>query len=305
MNLKRDKIIISQIVSFLGNKENSKITNPKEIIKKIKSITEAKKSDMTFCSALGEKGVKLISNSKATLIICHDSLAEQIPNIKSNIIFVKNPRLDFIKCVKKFFNSQPIMQGIHSTVILKTKNVGKNVYIGPYSQIGKNVSIGDNTVIYGNVVIYDNVQIGKNVIIDSNTVLGTDGFGFERNKSKKLEKFPHIGGIKIEDDVEIGANVCVDRGTINNTTIGNGTKIDNLVHIAHNVKIGKNCLIIANSLIAGSCIVEDNSHIAMSVTLREGIKIGKNSIVGMGSNVTKDVPRNVTVYGNPAKIIKK
>ena len=304
MNLKKDEIIVSQIVLFLGNKGKSKISNPKEIIKKFKSITNAKKSDMTFCSALEEKGIKLVSNSKAALIICHESLANQVPDIKSNIIFVKNPRLDFIKCIKKFFNSQPIMRGIHSTAILDTKNIGKNIYIGPYVQIGKNVSIGNNAVIYGNVVIYDNVRIGKNVIIDSNTVLGTDGFGFERDESKKLEKFPHFGGIEIGNDVEIGSNVSIDRGTIDNTKIGDGSKIDNLVHIAHNVEIGKNCLIIANSLIAGSCLVEDNVHIAMSVTLREGIKIGKNSIVGMGSVVTKDVPRNVTVFGNPASIHK-
>lgn len=301
MNLKKCEITVSQIVSFLGNNKKLKILNPKEKIKNFESIINAKKSYMTFCSILEEKGIKLITNSKATLIICHESLANQDSNLKSNIIYVKNPRLDFIKCLKKFFNDEQIMKGIHSTAILKTKDIGKNVYIGPYVQVGKNVSIGANTIIYGNVVIYDNVIIGKNVIIDSNTVLGTDGFGFERNKLKKLEKFPHFGGIVIGNDVEIGSNVSIDRGTIDDTIIGAGSKIDNLVHIAHNVKIGKNCLIIANSLIAGSCILEDNVHIAMSATIREGTKIGKNAFVGMGSVVTKNVPPNQTVYGNPAR----
>jgi UDP-3-O-[3-hydroxymyristoyl] glucosamine N-acyltransferase len=305
ISLKENKIPVSQILLFLRKKKDFKIINQKEIIKNFKSITDAGEFDMTFCSTVEEKGIKLVSKSNATFIICHESLINQVSNLKSNIIFVKNPRLDFIRCVKKFFSSENIITGIHPTAILETKNIGKNIYIGPYVQIGKNVSIGDNTIIYGNVVIYGNTKIGKNVIIDSNTVLGTDGFGFERNELKKLEKFPHFGGIEIGDNVEIGSNVSIDRGTIDNTIIENGSKIDNLVHIAHNVKIGKNCLVIANSLIAGSCIVEENCHIAMSVTLREGVKIGKNSIVGMGSIVTKNVPRNVTVFGNPAKIQEK
>lgn len=302
MNLNKNKIVVSQIVLFLGSKKKINIKNQKEIIKNFKSITDAKKSDLTFCSSLEEKGVKLVTNSKATLIICHESLINQISNTKLNIIYVKNPRLDFIRCIKKFFDNKPIMQGIHPTVILETKNIGKNVYIGPYTQIGKNVEIGNNSVIYGNVVIYENVKIGNDVIINSGTVLGTDGFGFERKKSKKLEKFPHFGRVEIGNDVEIGSNVSIDRGTINNTKVGDGSKIDNLVHVSHNVKIGKNCLIVANCMIAGGCILEDNVHIAMSVTIREKIKIGKNSIVGMGSVVMKDVPSNVTVFGVPAKI---
>jgi len=305
MNLNNDKITVSKIVSFLGNTKKSKIKNKNEIIKNFQSISDAKKSDITFCSALEKKGIDLICNSRASLIICDESLINNISKIKSNIIFVKNPRLDFIKCLKKFFENQSMKNEIHPSAIIKTNNIGKNVHIGPYAQIGKNVSIGDNSIVYGNVVVYDNVKIGNSVIINSNTVLGTDGFGFERNESGKLEKFPHFGGIEIGDDVEIGSNVSIDRGTINNTIINNGSKIGNLVHIAHNVEIGKNCLVIANSLIAGSCILEDNVHIAMSVTIREGIKIGKNSIVGMGSIVTKNVSRNVTVFGIPAKISKR
>lgn len=301
MNL--NNLSVSDILTFLGDK-NKLIIDEKEIIKNFRSINDAKNADVTFCSALEKKGILLVSKSKASLIICHKSLRNDISNKKSNIIFVENPRLDFIRCINKFFNKKNTLKGIHPTAIIHTKKIGKNVYVGPYAQIGNGVEIGNDSIISGNVVIYGNVKIGKNVIIDSNSVLGTDGFGFERNKSKKLEKFPHFGGIIIGNDVEIGSNVSIDRGTINDTVIDSGSKIDNLVHIAHNAIIGKNCLIIANSLIAGSCILEDNVHIAMSATLREGIKIGKNAIVGMGSVVTKDVPKNVTVFGNPANIHK-
>lgn len=195
-------------------------------------------------------------------------------------------------------------EGIHPTAVIESKISGKNVYIGPFVYIGKNVTIGNNCKINSNVSIYGNTVIGNNVIVDSCTVIGADGFGFEKNNSGKWEKFPHIGGVEIHDDVEIGANTCIDRGTLENTVIGKGTKIDNLVHIAHNVTIGTNCVVIAQSLIAGSCVIEDNAYIAMSVCVRNGIKIGKNSVVGMGAVVTKNVSPNITVFGVPAKPIK-
>lgn len=303
MNSNPNEILVSEIISFLGKKKN-RLIDKNEKIKGFKPISHAKKSEITYFSSANKKGKKLVSNSKASLIICDICLINNISNKESNIIFSSNPRLDFIKCIKKFFDNQSMKKGIHPTAILETNKIGKNVFIGPYVQIGKKVVIGNNTKIYGNVVIYDNVIIKNNVMIDSNTVIGTDGFGFERRRSKKLIKFPHFGGIVIGNDVEIGSNVSIDKGTMDNTIIGDGTKIDNLVHIAHNVKIGKNCLIIANSLIAGSCILGDNVRIAMSATIRECVRIGKNSIIGMGSIVTKDVPRNVTVFGVPAEIKK-
>ena len=269
-----------------------------------KPILEAKKGDATFCSKESVDGKKLIMRSNASLIICHSSLKNKVKKKNSSLIFVDNPRLWFVKCMNKFSKPGSNLKGKHKTAVILAKKIGKNVYIGPYCYVGKNVIIGDNSIIHSNVSIYQNSVIGKNVSIDSGAVIGADGFGFERNPSKKLEKFPHLGQVIIHDNVEIGANVCVDKGALENTIIGEGTKIDNLVHIAHNVKIGKNCVIVAQSLVAGSCILEDNSYIAMSATLREKIRIGENAFVGMGSVVTKDVKKNSTVFGVPAKIYK-
>jgi len=301
--LKNSPITISKIISFIGtNNYQLKNKSTSELLS-FNALDAAKKSEITFCSRQGPEGSDLVLRSQATLIICHPSLKPSLKNGKLNYIFVDNPRYWFIRCMKNFLYNERL-EGIHPTAIVESK-IPKSVYVGPFSYVEKNVKIGENTMIQSNVHIHKNTSLGKNCIIDSGSVIGSDGFGYERDNTGKIEMFPHIGGIIIEDDVEIGANVCIDRGTIKNTIIGKGTKIDNLVHIAHNVKIGKNCSIVANSLVAGSCIVGDNVHVAMSVTIRDYVKIGKNAILGMGSIVTKDVSPNVTVIGIPAKPIRK
>jgi UDP-3-O-[3-hydroxymyristoyl] glucosamine N-acyltransferase len=149
------------------------------------------------------------------------------------------------------------------------------------------------------------IELGKNVKIKEGTVIGTDGFGFERNEVNELEKFPHYGKVIIGDNVDIGANCTIDRGNMENTIIKSGTKIDNGVHIAHNVLIGKNCIIGPHVVILGSAKIGDNSTIWTNSVIKEHMNLGNNVIIGACSYINLDIPENSTAYGIPGKISEK
>lgn len=149
-------------------------------------------------------------------------------------------------------------------------------------------------------------EFGAGVDIHTTVVmLNKNGFGFIRDESGKLIQMPHAGNIIIEKDVSIGAHTCIDRAVVGATVIGEGTKIDNLVHIAHGAKVGKHCLIVAGAVLGGSCEIGDYSFIGMGALIKNKIKVGKNVTVGMGAVVTKDIPDGETWIGNPARRLEK
>lgn len=245
-----------------------------------------------------------INTSKAKIIICDSSveISEDLTKSKC-IIIVENPKLTFLRIVNKFFGKE-IKYEIHpSAIIHKDASIAKNCYIGPFNYIG-NCEIGEGTIIQANCYINDNVTIGKNVIIQAGSVIGNDGFGYQRNKDGALEKFPHIGGVIIKDNVEIGSNSSIDRGALGYTIIEEGAKIDNLVHISHNVKVGKHCVIIANTVIGGSTVIGDYAWLSPSVSILDQLVIGKKVIIGVGAVVTKNIPDNETWTGSPAMPFK-
>lgn len=241
-----------------------------------------------------------ISKSNAGVIICPDGAFYREIEGKL-LIVVDNPRYVFAELVSSLFVHLPEIL-IHPTVLIEPDtHISFNTYIGPYTYIGKNCSVGANSIIHGHVHIHPNTHIGNHVVIEAGAVIGSTGFGYRRMNSGELENFPQIGGVLIDDSVEIGANTCIDRGTLGNTVIGAGTKIDNLVHIAHNVKIGECCVIVANSMIGGSVEIGNGCWVAPSASIINQGKIGKESIVGMGSVVIWDVLPNDMVKGVPAR----
>jgi UDP-3-O-[3-hydroxymyristoyl] glucosamine N-acyltransferase len=224
-----------------------------------------------------------------------------------SVIRVDNPRLAFAR-VLGWFDTRPTpVPGIHPTAIVHaTACLGRDVCIGPYCIVGSDAEIGDESILHARVTLYDGVRIGKRCVLHAGAVLGADGFGFVQD-GDHYEKLPHVGYVEIGDDVEIGANSTVDRGTIGPTTIGSGTKIDNLVQIAHNCMIGRNVVIAAQSGIAGSACVGDWVVIGGQVGIGDKARIEARAVLGAASAVPtgKHVPAGQPMWGVPARPLRK
>ena len=284
------------------------------LITGVSGIKEAADGDITFLA--NPKYSSLMDKTAAAAII---TSAEAQKTTKP-IILTENPSLAFVKIISMFIpDDAGHPQGIDYTVVMgKNVTLGKDVVLGPYVVIGDNVTIGDNTIIYAgcfighhtkigsqtliypHVSIRERISIGNRVIIHSGTVIGSDGFGFATIKGLH-HKIPQVGTVEIADDVEIGANVTIDRARFDKTVIGRGTKIDNLVQIAHNVVIGENALIVAQVGVAGSTIIGNNVTLAGQAGLVGHITIGDNVIVTGQSGVAKSVPADTIVSGYPAR----
>jgi UDP-3-O-[3-hydroxymyristoyl] glucosamine N-acyltransferase len=284
--------IFEIIDTFKINNDDILIKN-NGIIDATASIDAATSNAITFCK--DQSGIKeKIYKSKAGIIVCPDTLdkKEFLGIFDKSLIFVKNPRLTFIKILNKFLSTSTTNIIHESVIIEKSAKIGKNVSIGPFSYIGHNVLIGDDCKIASNISIYENTIIQKNVSVNSGAIIGSEGFGFEKNDDGEYVKFPHIGNVLIEDNVDIMANVVICRASLGTTKIGRGSKISNNVFISHNVKIGDNVLITADVNIHGSCYIGNNVYVAPSVNIDKGVSVGNNVFIGIGSIVTNDIPQN-------------
>jgi len=292
------KFSVNELVVFLTEiGEDPVIDKKTNYYKDITGFSSIYESRQETLSWINDRVVVKWESLAVTLILC--SKSKSIPkDISQAVIRVNNPRRAFAKTMQYFY--KPLKKiGIESTAVLGANCLlGNEIYIGHHVVIGDNVVIGNETVIRDNVSICSDSRIGNNCIIHCGVVIGADGFGYELENDGQIIKFPQIGGVTIGDRVEIGANACIDRGALTDTNIGNDTKVDNLVHIAHGVKIGKRCLVIAFAMLGGSSVVEDDVFIGPSVAIRDGVHIGKEASVSMGAVVTRDVPPGSKVTGN-------
>ncbi|MGM0602192.1 MAG: UDP-3-O-(3-hydroxymyristoyl)glucosamine N-acyltransferase [Bacillota bacterium] len=283
-------------------------------INSARGIDEAEEKSITFAD--NDKFFQKALKSKAALIIVPDNFESET---EKTLLLTDNPRTAYAKIASLFFDT-PYKSGKISekAVIAETAQIGKDVSIHPGVIIGENTVIGDGTIIAPGSVIADDVKIGKNcllhpavvvergsrigdsVTIQASTVIGSDGYGYASD-SEGHHKVPQLGNVVIESEVEIGANVAIDRGTSGSTVIGKGTKIDNLVQIAHNVKVGPECLIIAQVGIAGSTTVEKRVTLAGQAGVVGHINLAEKTTAAARSMVTSDTKKGDFISGAPAQ----
>ncbi len=275
-------------------------------------VREAGEGHITYIT--GEKYLKDLESSHASAAI----VPQGAPEVKIPALRVKNPRLSFARTLELFYVKPYSPSGISDRAVLGRNavigsepsvhpyavvaddaKVGTRVTLYPGVYVGKGTVIGDDCVVYPNVSIREGVTIGSRVIIHSGTVIGSDGFSFV-TEGGRHQKIPQVGGVIIEDDVEIGANCTIDRATLGNTVIKRGTKIDNLVHIAHNVTVGEHCLLAGRSAVAGSSTLGNYVVLAGGVGVADHVNLGERVIAAAGSGIVKDVPPGEVVGGTYA-----
>ena len=305
-----------QIANLLDGKI---LGNPEVKVNSLSKIEEGKVNTLSFLSNMIY--ARYLYTTLASIVIVSDDFMIEGKTLPTcTLILVKNPRENFAFLLKKF---NPLKEGTsglstkaHISNTAKIGNhvsigpfayieenalIAKNVQIYPHTYIGENVEIGYGTIIYAGVKIYQSCIIGSNVIIHAGAVIGSDGFGFQVNDGNTFTKIPHIGNVIIEDNVEIGANTTIDRATLGSTIIRKGVKLDNLIQIGHNVEIGENTLIAAQTGIAGStkigknCMIGGQAGIVGHLSIADGVRIAAQS------GVTKGIKESgVSVQGSPA-----
>ncbi len=244
-----------------------------------------------------KKTIAAIDSCPASLVLIEETLrVKVIPKENQVFLFTKHPQVEFIRLF------QQSIEWYHPEFI-KAEDLHSSCYLGPNALVEKGAVIGENVSFQGNNWVGASVKIGNNVTIKPGAVIGGEGYGFVRCSDGNRINFPFLGGVQIESDVHIGSNVCIDRGNFGDTIIKRGCKIDNLTYIAHNAVLGEDSVITANVNVLGNAKIGKRTRIAPSASIISSITVGDNSVVGMSSAVTKDVPDETLVYGVPAKVI--
>jgi len=290
----------------------------------IASMHSAVTGDLVFVE--DEKNLAKALQSGAAAVIAGEFAAKN--RSPKPLLISDQPRLAFARAAKLLGPHEAVQAGVHQTAIIHPSakigesvtieeravvregaEIGDNTRIGAVTVIGAHVRIGRDCRLYPNVTLYPGTRVGDRVVIHAGAVLGSDGFGYVRDrKTGRYEKFPQIGRLEIEDEVEIGANSTVDRGALEVTRIGRGTKIDNLVHVGHNVQIGEDVVIAAQTGLSGSAVIADSVVIGGQVGIADHVRIEAGAILGAQSGIpSKKVIRGkgIVFWGTPARPIRE
>ena len=282
----------------------------------IAPIDQARDGDLSFIAQA--KYFDFLQSSPAAALLVDGDCPVSARQV---LIRVRNPYHAFLQAANLFAPPQRPPEGVDQSAVIhpmaklgwrvaigpqvvieEDAEIGDEVVIGALSFIGRGAAIGDGCVLWPRVHVAHGVRLGKKVMVQSGSVIGSDGFGYVPVEGAYV-KIPHAGTVVLEDQVEIGANCAIDRGTFGETRIGSGTKLDNLIHVAHNVQIGKNTVIAAQTGISGSTKIGSNVQIGGQVGFVGHIEIGDNTSFGAQSGISKSVPAGQTVFGYPAKEI--
>ena len=280
-------VLLEELAKITGSQVFSQTNVP---VTGINEIHKVEKGDITFVDH--PKYYEKALNSAATFIIINKKM--DVPHGKA-LLLSDDPFTAYISIVKKFRSFHPSSQSISSTAV-----IGKGSILQPGVFVGEHVRIGSNCLIHSNVSIYDFSEIGNDVIIHANTVIGSDAFYFKR-RPEGYDKMLSCGRVIIHDKVEIGASCTIDKGVSGDTIIGEGTKIDNQVHVGHDSVVGKNCLFAAQVGIAGVVTIEDDVILWGQVGVQKDLTIGKGAVVLGQSGIPKSLEGGKTYFGSPVQ----
>jgi UDP-3-O-[3-hydroxymyristoyl] glucosamine N-acyltransferase len=286
------------------------------VVSSAANLEEAGPAQLTFCA--GARHAAKLGQTRASAVIVPRSLGHGIQSSNSTLLLAEDPELAFILCLRRLYPPRSVEPQISTRAeIAPSARLGAGTSVGPFAtvgagaaigarcvlhagcRVGEGVSIGDDCVLHANVVLYDGVVLGDRVVVHAGTVIGSDGFGYKFRGGEHVN-FPQVGTVVVGSDVEIGANTCIDRAALGETRVGNGTKIDNQVHVAHNVRIGRHALLLGQVGIGGSTVIEDYAILASQSGVSDHVKVGAQAIVLAQAGVTKDVAPRDQVMGFPA-----
>ena len=287
--------------------------SPDTEITGVSGIEQAGEGQLTFVSNPKYNAAAKITKASAVIV------SENFPSLSTGMLRSKNPYLAWAKALELFYQPPRYAAGIHPTAVVHpAAKLGKNAHVGPYVTIDEDAIIGDNAILLAHVVIYrgaiigDNFfahahavvrefcHLGDNVLLQNGAVVGSDGFGFAKDDAGHWHKIVQSGNVAVENDVEIQANACIDRASIGETRIGQGAKIDNMVHVGHGCTIGRDTLLCAQVGLAGTTDVGNNVILAGQVGVSGHVKIGDGAIAIAQSGIPHDVAAGAMVSGAPA-----